>query len=412
MHHVPRWSAQLAFVRRGLHTERHWPGIIRGTLLAGCWLLLGHGSAGERQSDAVYTQAELPSAFTEAEARQRTIVLVGDIMTWNRSRGLIEEHGPGYPFAATRSLLEGADLAVGNLEGPIATQAEPTDDGFHYRVPPFTLTGLTGAGFDAVGLANNHLVDCGRAGLLETLRYVEQAGLRSFGAGRNRAEAEKPLVLMVGTTRVALVGALCPETYFDNWEEAQDQADFERYGRLMDRRLAATGTEPGTVVATPEKVAELVRQAAKQADLVVACLHFGVRYCRPVTPHQRALAQAAVQAGAGLVIGHHAHLWQPVEVFQGVPILYGLGNFAFGSANRQADEGLLVRAILTGHRVEAVELFPLYTKNRDPEVNYQSKVFEEAGAREVIADLAKLSQPFAATVRFEEGRGVLRLPVP
>lgn len=382
-----------------------------GGLIGGC-LLSGRAWANGEENDDVYTQEELPAAFTQNEAQQRTIVFVGDIMTWNRSRPLIEEYGPGYPFAGTRSLLWNADLAVGNLEGPIATQAEPIDGDFRYRIPPFTLAGLTGAGLDVVGLANNHVADCGRKGMSETLGYVEQAGLQSFGGGYNQGEAWTPLVLKVGGTRVAFVGALDPETYFEDWEEAQDEGDYERYERQMTERLAATANEPGTVVATPESVAELVRRAARQADLVVACLHFGVRYHRPPTPRQRALAQAAVLAGADLVVGHHAHLWQPVEVFQGVPILYGLGNFAFGSANRRADEGILARIVLAENRIGMVELFPLNTKNRNPEVDYQSKVFEEPAAREVIEELARLSRPFNASIAFAEGRGVLQLPQP
>ncbi|MDX9982542.1 MAG: CapA family protein [Lentisphaeria bacterium] len=367
------------------------------------------GIAAEPDADDVYTREELPPVFVQDEPHRRTIVLVGDIMPWDRSRANLEKHGPGYPYAATRDLLWHADLAVGNLEGPVATRAEPTKGTYRYKIPPSVLPGLRDSGLDLLSLANNHVMDCGDAGLRETLDYLREASLSGFGAGRNQAEACAPVIVRIGDTRVAFVAALCPETYFDDWE-AQDAGDYERYLGSMQRILAAAPDDPGTVVATPASVAWLVRNAAAQADVVVACLHFGIRYSRPPTPRQRRLAQIAVQAGADLVVGHHAHVWQPVEVFQGVPILYGLGNFAFGSANRRADEGLLARATLVDHRLAGVEFFPLCTKNRDPDVDYQSKVFEEKAAREVVGELARLSRPFRADIRFAAGRGVLVLP--
>jgi poly-gamma-glutamate synthesis protein (capsule biosynthesis protein) len=400
---VTRWFLLLDLVRRSLPK-----GMNRGLFVWGM-ILAGLAVAGPQDADDVYTREELPTSFVRDEPQRRTIVFVGDIMPWDRSREHIEKHGPGYPYAATQALLWHADLAVGNLEGPVATKAGTTKGTYRYKIPPSVLPGLRDSGLDLLSLANNHAMDCGDNGLRETLDHLQQANLSGFGAGRNQAEACAPVVVKIGDTRVAFVAALCPETYFDDWE-AQDAGDYERYLRDMQRDLAAEADDPGTVIATPASVAWLVRNAGAQADLVVVSLHFGIRYSRPPTPRQRRLAQVAIQAGADLVVGHHAHVWQPVEIYQGVPILYGLGNFAFGSANRQAEEGLLARVTLTEHRLGAVELFPLNTKNRDPDVDYQSKVFEERAAREVIGELARRSRPLQADIRFAAGRGVLVLP--
>jgi poly-gamma-glutamate synthesis protein (capsule biosynthesis protein) len=117
-----------------------------------------------------------------------------------------------------------------------------------------------------------------------------------------------------------------------------------------------------------------------------------------------------VEAGADLVVGHHAHIWQPAEVHRGVPIFYGLGNFAFGSANRRADEGLLIRATVDDGRFSGVEIFPVYTKKRDPDVNYQTKILQGAAAEDAIGRLARLSADLGAEIVFDEGRGKLALP--
>ena len=89
------------------------------------------------------------------------------------------------------------------------------------------------------------------------------------------------------------------------------------------------------------------------------------------------MAYAAIDAGADIVAGHHIHTWQPMEVYKGKPIFYGLGNFAFGSRNRRAKEGLLIRAVFLEKALNRVEIFPLYVKNADPKINFQTKLMKE-----------------------------------
>jgi poly-gamma-glutamate capsule biosynthesis protein CapA/YwtB (metallophosphatase superfamily) len=150
------------------------------------------------EHDLVYRPGELPFAFTGMESQHHTIVFTGDIMTWDRTAPLIQSHGPDYPFHATEALIESADLAVGNLEGPVAVWAEKTTGDYRYKVPPFTLQGLRAAGFDLLGLANNHIMDCREAGLLETVSFLQHLRLGGFGAGRNLTEAARPAVARVG----------------------------------------------------------------------------------------------------------------------------------------------------------------------------------------------------------------------
>lgn len=362
--------------------------------------------------DHVYGVGELPAAFTRAKPGLQTIVFVGDIMPWDRAAARIQQDGPEYPFSATKPLVDLADLVVGDLEGPVAETLETVPGDYRYRIPPFTLGGLKGAGIDLVSLANNHLMDCGQAGLAETLAHLQEAGLRSFGAGRDAEEASRPAVVTVGGTRVAFVAAVCPETQLADWEDAQDAGEYERWMLAMRRDMEAGPSAGGTVLATPDTVREMVRRASAAADLVVAYLHFGIRYHRSPTLRQRALAHAAVEGGAGLVVGHHAHFWQPVECYRGAPIFYGIGNYAFGSANRRADEGLLLRAVLERGRLSYVEIFPLCTRNRDPDVNYQSKVLAGIGAAQVIKQLGEASRDLGASVVLESGCGRLTVATP
>lgn len=368
---------------------------------------------GEKQAEEsgkeVYLPEELTAdSFPTPEGTQ-SIVIVGDIMTWNSTKKYLEQQGVNYPFLATATLLQSADLTIGNLECPIAVEAETIKARYPYKVPPWTLEGLKWAGFDAVSLANNHLVDCNREGMLETFHYLGQAQLPFFGAGENIEQAKEPGIYPLGNLKVAFCGQIAGETYIHEYFDGIGEKEYRRKHSQMVRRMQAKKNMPGTVIANKNTVVEMVKRAKEQADLVIVYLHWGIRYYRPATDFQREVGQAAIDAGADLVVGHHAHFWQPVEVYKGKPIIYGLGNFAFGSANRQADEGLITRVILRDGKIERVELFPLYIKNADQKVRYQSKIMKGASAVDLLSRLQAESAKLGAEIKIEDGRGVLDL---
>ena len=352
----------------------------------------------------VYGVDELSAAQVAIPDGKQSIVFVGDIMTWDATEPYLERYGVNYPFEATAPLLQTATLTVGNLEGPIAVDAEPVKARYPYKVPPWTLAGLKWAGFDVVNLANNHPMDCREAGLLETFHYLDQAKLTYFGAGRNLPEARQPRIVRLGDLKIAFCGLVAGETYFHEHSDSLVPGGYERMQALLTAKLGARNDRPGTIIATEQSVVQMVRQARRIADLVVLFIHWGIRYHRPPTEFQKRVGHAAIDAGADIIVGHHAHFWQPVERYRGRPIIYGLGNFAFGSGNRRANEGLLARAILAAGRLREVQLYPLYIKNRDSKIRFQSKVMKGASADGLLHRLAELSN---APLAIANGRAVL-----
>jgi poly-gamma-glutamate capsule biosynthesis protein CapA/YwtB (metallophosphatase superfamily) len=147
-----------------------------------------------------------------------------------------------------------------------------------------------------------------------------------------------------------------------------------------------------------------------RVDRVVVAFHWGIPYRRDPLPEDRDKARFAVECGADAVIGHHPHVIQPFEVHRGRPIFYSVGNFALGTGNSEA-EGLLV-----GFRFEddetVVQVHPLYVKNRDPRVHYQSKMLRGRSAARVLQRLKEASGPSGELLHVEHARGVLRLPRP
>src|SRR5438477_558599 len=135
-----------------------------------------------------------------------SVIVVGDIMLGGRAKSRLAEHGPDYPFAAVLPLLRRAPIVAGNLEGPFAKKARRQQRNFSYRVNPSLASALPRANINVLTLANNHLLDCGRSGVLETLDALGRAGLAPLGAGANEEQAHRPVVREAGRWRIGLLG--------------------------------------------------------------------------------------------------------------------------------------------------------------------------------------------------------------
>ena len=312
-----------------------------------------------------------------------SVIVVGDIMLGGRAKKAVVEFGPDYPFDGVLPLLRRAPIVLGNLEGPFAGKARKQPRNFSYRVDVSLASSLSRAGINVVTLANNHLMDCGRLGVLETLDALSNANVLALGAGANEQAAHAPVVLQAGGMRIGLLG------YYWN------------------RRTAATADRPGSAMDPPEALEADIRGLREHADRIVVTFHWGVPYEREALHEDRAKAVFAIDCGADAVVGHHPHIVQPFEIYRECPIFYSVGNFAFGSGNSRA-EGLLV-----GFRFEqnktVVNVYPLYVKNRDPRVNYQPKVLTGKAAERVLTELAKISGDSAAHITLQNERGHIEL---
>ncbi len=347
--------------------------------------LLRHVGAEEIPgSDELMSCDELEESLAARGEGPFSLAAVGDVMLGGRLRRVIAEHGEDYPFAGVRPLLRRAEILVGNLEGPFARVARRQERDFSYRVRPRLAGALARAGFSAMTLANNHLLDCGREGVVETLEALEASGLAPVGAGRDRRAAHEPRIFQAGARRIGLLA------YYWN------------------RRTAATSKKPGSAMDTRGELEEDIRELRARVDRVVACFHWGVPYVREPAPGDREKARFAVECGADVVIGHHPHIIQPFELWRGCPIFYSVGNFAFGSGNSRAESLLL--GLRFEDRGTTVLAYPLYVKNRDPRVRYQPRALKGAAARRILERLKSISGRDGEALAIENGLGVLELP--
>jgi poly-gamma-glutamate capsule biosynthesis protein CapA/YwtB (metallophosphatase superfamily) len=346
--------------------------------------LLKHVSPDEIPSSAdLLSGSVLEERLSVLSEPPPSLIAVGDIMLGGRAKNAVAEFGPDYPFDGVLPLLRRAPIVLGNLEGPFAEKARRQQRNFSYRVDVSLASSLSRAGINVVTLANNHLMDCGLPGVLETLEALANANVLALGAGANEGAAHAPVILQAGGMRIGLLG------YYWN------------------RRTAATADRPGSAMDPPEALEADIRGLRERADRIVVTFHWGVPYEREPSREVREKAHFAIDCGADAVLGHHPHIVQPFEIYRGCPIFYSVGNFAFGSGNSRA-EGLLVGLRFEDNKT-VVNVYPLYVKNRDPRVNYQPKVLAGRAAERVLTGLMKISDDSAKFMKLQNGRGDLEL---
>jgi poly-gamma-glutamate synthesis protein (capsule biosynthesis protein) len=334
-----------------------------------------------------------PSTQTSPALDTLIIGATGDIMLGSWLIDLLNERGADYPYGEVLPVLQSTDLLVGNLESPFLSdttgvvRAEKT---YTFAVPPGIVETLTIGGFDLVGLANNHILDFGLAGLFETWNVLDSAGIAHTGTGRTKREAHAHTTIERRGRRVA----------------------FLAYNHTFPEEFWATADRPGTAHASDEGLAREVRRADGDADLVVVMFHWGGELLEEPREYQKILARIAIDNGADLVIGHHPHTLQPLEWYHGRLIAYSLGNFVFGSYTSTA-KGAVLLVRFAGGRPVSAELYPVDVNNLRR--NFRPGLLDPSRwSRLESSVLAALTDSAAAGhpgVRIEEG-GFLRLLPP
>lgn len=239
-----------------------------------------------------------------------TVAFTGDILLDRGVRRQIESHGIESIFdARADSLFRNSDLVVGNLECPATALKTPMMKKFVFRAEPEWLEALRAHGFTHLNLANNHSVDQGRRGLVDTWHNVERYGMTAVGVGNTMAEAAQPVLLVEYPRKVWLIASLqMPLEHFPYLPEApsvnQESID------SMVVRIRALRAEDSTAV-------------------IIVSLHWGQEHTLEPTPMQRRAAHRLIDAGADALVCHHTHTLQIIEQYHGKYIYYSLGNFIF-----------------------------------------------------------------------------------
>jgi poly-gamma-glutamate capsule biosynthesis protein CapA/YwtB (metallophosphatase superfamily) len=238
---------------------------------------------------------------------------------------------------AMRDLMKGADLAIANFENPAPNTFRWHTSGVVFSADRRNLEGLVRAGLDYVSIANNHIGDAGRNGVLQTIRNLDRVGLEHSGAGKDLKAARKPAILDANGVKVAILG-------------------YDAIARYYNAGKGRPGNAPLSRKNVKEDVAA-AREAG--ADVVIVFPHWGVEYRATPFTGQQKLARQIIDAGADMVIGNHAHWAGAMEVYKGKPIWYALGNFVFDQTwSEPTMEGITLELTFRGSDLVQAKMRP------------------------------------------------------
>lgn len=292
---------------------------------------------------------DMPVADKDTTTSNIVISLVGDILMDGSVANQIAAYGEDYPWEIVREYFIEDSLTIGNLETSITTGGLKWEDKqFNFRSHPKNLSAMKSAGVDMVSLANNHSVDYGYEGLLDTLRNLEQNDILYAGAGRNRDDAIKGAITEINSTKVG----------------------FLAYSRVVpDVRWYATTNRPGIVGAYDVHIPEVLRrikELKEEVDILVLSIHWGVELSTEPREEETRLAKMAIDEGADIIMGHHPHVLQGVEIYKGKPIFYSLGNFVFGSKNDLTSDTMIAQISITDKEIATIRIVPLKIEGGRP----------------------------------------------
>jgi poly-gamma-glutamate synthesis protein (capsule biosynthesis protein) len=258
----------------------------------------------------------------------------------------IDEYGGPSVLAKVKPFLESAHLAFINLECPISDKGTRTvGKEYTFRGRTALVEGLVSAGIDVVSLANNHVLDYGQTALRDTIRLLDEAGVAHAGAGTDSSQAAAPTLLITPAGTVALLA----------------------FTEIIPGGFEATSTRGGVNPAVPDykKMLSAIKAAAAKTDFVVVSMHWGTEYTRRPSSGQQTLAHRAIDAGADLIIGHHPHVIQGIELYKDKLIAYSLGDFVFDHYSRQTGEAFVFRVSLPRQGPPALEIVPVYLDDKN-----------------------------------------------
>lgn len=247
------------------------------------------------------------AVLAEASRADRLVItLAGDCTIGSEERyfneetsfvRVVAEKGFDWPFSGVIGLFASDDLTLVNLEGAFTNEKNAAQKRYTFRAPPAYADVLTLGSVEAVNMANNHALDFFERGLNDTKQALDARGIAycSF---------KEPTVIEIKGTRIALVGLAYPLAKGNM--------------RWMCEQIAAYRAQP-------------------DIDLIIASFHWGHEYEYRQDANQRAFARRAIDSGADLVVGTHPHVLQGIEVYEGKPIFYSLGNFSFGGNSMPRD---------------------------------------------------------------------------
>ena len=337
------------------------------------------------------------------------VIAVGDILIGVEIRkldGSVQEpvrKDPISAFPLVSSILKKADIVFGNLEHPLTDKGTPSMGRmFSWRASRRMVLALTSGGFNLVNLANNHTMNYGPEGLMDTIETLRANKIDYIGAGENISEARKPVIIEKKGNRVAFMG------YATNINQPFGFAAGDNKPGVAPVMVSPLYEPPHVNEESMEMMAEDIRNTRSLADIVVVSCHWSLGLeaatSHTLAVHQRGVTHAAIDAGADLVLGHGPHLVQGIEVYKGKVIFYNLGQFVVDREVPDIEKrNIMVHFEISNRQIERVCFLPVLINDKGQPQLLSAK---DSDCHKIQQLMEKLSRKLGTTLSFEgtEGR--------
>jgi hypothetical protein len=333
--------------------------------------------------------------------------------------------------------LRKVDFAIANLENPLTHSVVRTDKAATIKGDPSIAPSLAEVGVDLVTVANNHAMDFGAEGLLETLKVVKESDVLTVGAGTDLESASRPEYVEIEGLRIAVFGFTSSvPTGYAAGPNRPGVAPIRAHSRFFIDNMTLDeqpGISPWVETSVNQNDLEYackrVAEAKKEADFVIVNMHWGIpngwvaAFQGPLADYQQPLAHALIDAGADVIVGHHPHTIHGIEKYKHGLIAYSLGNFLFHGMGEdeglkltidfppykfdsiskgEARESLIMEIVMEDKKMKEVRFLPIVLNSQgDPEFLNQSS------SENVLKRLGQLSKDFQVKIEIEQSVGKL-----
>ena len=324
--------------------------------------------------------------FIKNNSKDMVLLAGGDLICASYVENAIKKYGPEHPFKEVKEHIEKADISFANLECVISDKGGRRSKKINYGSSLASLDSIVYSGIDVFSIANNHVYDMGRRGLLRFNELLDRSPVYYGGAGRNKKKAGSPVTVQVNGLKVSFL-------FYD----------MTSYRFCAKEKNAGYNCLGHKEIKTSIKQLEKDIETIKNSDIKIMSVHWGPNYTNLTSEDQIKLAHFAIDNGIDVVLGHSAHIFHGIEIYKNRPVIYDMGDLLINDVDGWDSKSFLYYVHIVQGKVKFLELVPIYMPNS------QIRIAEGALSDEIVARMLELSGKFNTQAAFSNNRIIINV---
>lgn len=306
------------------------------------------------------------SVIQDKSKENVSIAVTGDVMFARKMPNVLSMESS--PFEGVSDVTSNVDLLLINFENAATTSGDALKGDVPLKCDPSYVPLAKANNLTVAALANNHAFDYGAVGMNDTIKNLNDADITPMGAGNSESEAHQAVVKEVHGRKITILN------YMDSDNFAEYSQDVMPYANGSDAGYSAYDSDDAF-----KQISE-----NNDSDLIIAYMHYGNEYSNSPNDNQVKISHELIDYGADIVIGSHPHVPQGIEMYNGKPIFYSLGNFIFDQSNTATHVAYFVQIDLVNDTGEC-SVYPIYISN------YLPQFMSSSDGASLLSNLSPLS---------------------